>query len=226
MLTGYAFMTMAAALERLNAVPPRVKSDDDPAVPLPPAPLAHPGARSLENRFRNFSNLISDVRIFSRLWGIFGILEWGAQTLDSPPRDTQLRLIAYTQVASNIFYQILENFAYLAQHKVLKYSVDTQKKLWAWSCRFWAVHVALDFGRLLRVRQLRLQRVGKITAAEEREWWRQITCNMCWAPLTVHWSMLDGGYLNASTTGVLGTIAGILTLRHTWKATAEREHSQ
>ncbi|KAJ6261883.1 hypothetical protein Dda_2682 [Drechslerella dactyloides] len=216
MLAGYTLLALTSALERVNGPAP------SPAVllktatpPLPP----FPAIRSLETRLKNLSALISDFRIFSRLWGLFGIAEWAAQVYESPPKDQQLRQIAYAQVVVNIIYQSLENIAYLSQHRVLRYSNTVQNKLWAWSCRFWAAHVALDFCRLWRIRMLRHNYKG-VTDAEDHEWWRQISSNLCWAPLTIHWSVENGGLLDGFTTGCLGTAAGILSVQHVWRQTA------
>ncbi|KAF3930590.1 hypothetical protein ABW19_dt0204568 [Dactylella cylindrospora] len=213
MLAGYTLMALTTALERVNGpAPPKT---DLLSATLPP----FPAIRSLETRLKNLSNLVSDFRIFSRLWGLFGIAEWAVQTYDSPPKDLQLRQIAYAQVAVNVVYQFLENIAYLSQHKILNYSNRTQNKLWAWSCRFWAAHVALDFCRLWRIRMLRHRYKG-VTDAEDHEWWRQVSSNLCWAPLTIHWSVENGGLLDGFTTGCLGTAAGILSVQHVWRQTA------
>ncbi|KAF3162028.1 hypothetical protein TWF788_002202 [Orbilia oligospora] len=216
MLAGYTLMALTAALERVNGPLPAgvdlLKATT--TFPLP----AFPAIRSLEVRLRALSGIISDFRIFSRLWGLFGIAEWAVQVYEAPPKDQQLRQIAYAQVCVNIIYQSLENVAYLSQHKILRYSNATQNKLWAWSCRFWAAHVALDFCRLWRIRMLRHNYKG-VTDAEDHEWWRQISSNLCWAPLTIHWSVENGGLLDGFTTGALGTAAGILSVQHVWRQT-------
>ncbi|KAF3201409.1 hypothetical protein TWF106_002828 [Orbilia oligospora] len=131
MLAGYTLMALTAALERVNGPLPAgvdlLKATT--TFPLP----AFPAIRSLEVRLRALSGIISDFRIFSRLWGLFGIAEWAVQVYEAPPKDQQLRQIAYAQVCVNIIYQSLENVAYLSQHKILRYSNATQNKLWAWS---------------------------------------------------------------------------------------------
>ncbi|EWC48183.1 hypothetical protein DRE_02287 [Drechslerella stenobrocha 248] len=220
MLSGYVLMALTSVLERVNGPAPSPAdllkaTATATSIPLP----ASPAIRSLETRLKNLSALISDFRIFSRLWGIFGIAEWAAQVYESPPKDHQLRQIAYAQVFVNVIYQSLENVAYLSQHRILRYSNATQNKLWAWSCRFWAAHVALDFCRLWRIRMLRQNYKG-VTDAEDHEWWRQISSNLCWAPLTIHWSVENGGLLDGFTTGCLGTAAGVLSVQHIWRQTA------
>ncbi|KAF3908470.1 hypothetical protein ABW21_db0203716 [Orbilia brochopaga] len=215
MLAGYTLLALTSALERVNGPRPSAADLLKSTIPLPP----FPAIRSLETRLKNLSGLISDFRIFSRLWGLFGIAEWAVQVYESPPKDQQLRQIAYAQVIVNIIYQSLENVAYLSQHRILRYPNTVQNKLWAWSCRFWAAHVALDFCRLWRIRMLRHNYKG-VTDAEDHEWWRQISSNLCWAPLTIHWSVENGGLLDGFTTGCLGTAAGILSVQHVWRQTA------
>ncbi|KAF3902802.1 hypothetical protein AA313_de0205281 [Arthrobotrys entomopaga] len=216
MLTGYTLMALTSIFERVNGPSPPASALLSATSPLNSP--SFPAIRSLELRLKALSGLISDFRIFSRLWGLLGIAEWAASTYESPPKDLQLRQIAYAQVCVNIIYQTLENVAYLSQHKILKYSNKTQNKLWAWSCRFWAAHVALDFCRLWRIRMLRHNFKG-VTDAEDHEWWRQISSNLCWAPLTIHWSVENGGLLDGFTTGALGTAAGILSVQHVWRQT-------
>jgi len=77
----------------------------------------------------------------------------------------------------------------------------------------------LDFARLWRVRLLRHRYKGA-TDAEDHEWWRQVCSNLCWAPLTIHWSVEKGGVLDGFTTGCLGTAAGILAVQHVWRQTS------
>ena len=58
------------------------------------------------------------------------------------------------QIGVNVAYQALENIAYLAQHGVVGgIGKAKQARLWAWSSRFWAAHVALDLGRVWRLRR-------------------------------------------------------------------------
>jgi len=214
MTAGYSMLTLVSVLERFNI--PSAKSEEDIVVDVS---TSSPSIKSVETRLRNLTSLISDIRIFMRLWGLLGIAEWGVQTYEQPPRDYSLRQIAYAQVLVNVFYQILENLAYLSQHKVLRFGNKAQNKMWAWSCRFWAAHVALDFCKLWRIRQLR-SRVKGTTDSEEREWWRIFTTNLCYAPLTLHWSMENGGALSDFIVGLLGTTAGVLSLQHAWRSTA------
>ncbi len=51
-------------------------------------------------------------------------------------------------------------------------------------------------------------------------WWRQLCLNLVYAPLTLHWSSATGGLLSDVWVGVLGTAAGVISLRHVWKETS------
>lgn len=104
---------------------------------------------------RKASSLISDIRIFNRLWGIIPLTVWAFDTYHAPPKDVALRAIAYLQVFVNIVYQPLENVAYLAMHDIIGgVSESAQTKLWIRSCYFWAAHVVLEFFRLVREYQI------------------------------------------------------------------------
>lgn len=159
---------------------------------------------SVSTRLKALAALISDVRIFMRLWGLFGIYEWLVSTLRDPPKDMTLRKIAYLQIVVNIFYQILENLAYLGQHKVLPVGKKRQNTYWLWSSRFWMAHVVLEFWRLKRDRDLSLKRreeeeskgaaegpkwydVASVMKSEGKKsvWLRQLWSNIAYAPLTV-----------------------------------------
>ncbi|KAI9759487.1 MAG: hypothetical protein M4579_002327 [Chaenotheca gracillima] len=186
---------------------------------------------------RALASLISDIRIFLRLWGLLSIYAWGRSVfITDPPRDKVLRYIANAQVAVNTGFQVLENTAYLAQHGVWRgWSERAQGKMWVWSCRFWAMHTALDLLKLWRVREmgLELERKGKgrekkgegemiVATEDEKEkaaWWTSVVVNLAYAPMTVHYS-LENGYLGESWVSALGSVAGIVGLRQAWKDTA------
>ncbi|KAK4992258.1 hypothetical protein LTR50_001238 [Elasticomyces elasticus] len=191
------------------------------------------------------ADLISDFRIFLRLWGLLGIYAWARATYFEPPKDAVVKVLVWAQVAVNTAYQILENGAYLAQHGVLRgerWSAKSQARLWAWSSRFWMGHVALEFLRLGRTWQTRDRAgeglgigVGQVAAegvAEDDEkavkvsrkedmeaWWRTMRVNLAYAPMTLHWSMEDG-CLNDTQVGALGMVAGFIGFGQLWASTA------
>ncbi|KAK9246731.1 hypothetical protein V1506DRAFT_534140 [Lipomyces tetrasporus] len=178
---------------------------------------------SVAVRMRALSSLISDVRIFHRLWGLIGLLRWAIATLQAPPKDAVLKAVAFTQVVSNIIYQPLENIAYLGSHGIIPFSKAKINRLWVVSSRLWAAHVILEFVRLARVKYLAKKDVSeqsgeKVTDGHTADtlWRRQLIVNAAYFPLTIHWS-LETGLLTDLAVGALGTIAGGARLVPLWK---------
>lgn len=174
-------------------------------------------ATSLVGPTRILSNLISDIRIFNRLWGLVPLSVWAVDTWAQPPQDPVLRGIAYTQVVANLLYQPLENVAYLAMHQIIPTSVISDRAqllLWIYSCYLWALHVVLDLVRLYREAQL--QRQGKLPKNDFR-WYQHLIINLSYLPLTVHWS-LEQGCLNDMTVGFLGSTAALASIYPKWKS--------
>jgi hypothetical protein len=185
------------------------------------APLPATKLLRFAQSLKALSALVSDFRIFVRLWGLLGIWAWGKGLINNPPQDVTLKRIAWSQVAVNVAYQVLENGAYLSSKGVMGWDVAKQNRAWVWSSRFWAAHVVLEFGRLGYVR--RQKAVGKgahaDTVVEDDVWSTEMTSNLAYAPLTVHWSK-ETGIMGDFWVGVLGTIAGGAGLLQKWKKTA------
>ncbi|RPB15865.1 hypothetical protein P167DRAFT_532804 [Morchella conica CCBAS932] len=184
-----------------------------------------PRGSPLLKSISSLTSLISDIRIFNRLWGLLGIYAWGHSIVQHPPRDLTIRRIVAAQVLVNACFQGLENVAYLASHQVLRISKQGQSKLWMWSSRFWMAHVGLEFWRLQRVREMRM---GKISRGllqrgqrkeEEDEWKKNIISNLAYAPLTLHWSV-QNGMIGPSAVGALGSVAAVIGLQNAWNSTA------
>ncbi|KFY23060.1 hypothetical protein V493_06124, partial [Pseudogymnoascus sp. VKM F-4281 (FW-2241)] len=169
--------------------------------------------------------LCSDVRMFARLFGLFGIWQWGKSALLAPSADPVERGIVNAQVLVNTVYQVLENGAYLSSKGVLGWTPETQGKAWMWSSRCWATHTALEFWRLARERQVRKRGVvgekgekGE-EAVKDLAWKREVWINAGYAPLTIHWS-LEGGIVSPLTVGMLGAFVGAVKMNRLWEATA------
>lgn len=147
--------------------------------------------------------------------------------MDNPPEDKLIRNIGYSQVVVNLFYQYLENGAYLSDKGVLGWSKEKQSKAWLWSSRFWAAHVVLDFWRLGYQYQVKKRREvkgkeGVVTEGEDgfwAKWRREMIINVAYAPLTVHWS-LEKGLVGDAWVGLLGTVVGVTGMRERWKNAA------
>jgi len=147
----------------------------------------------------------------------------------APPKDAVQRNLAWAQVLVNIFYQILENGAYLASKGVLGWDEKKQTRAWVWSSRFWAAHVGFDFGRLgydfymrrkAASKAKETKKEGGVLGAEEvRAWRREMAVNLAYAPLTVHWS-LEEGLVSDLWVGLLGSVAGVVGFRELWKNTS------
>lgn len=214
------------------------------AIALPPDTTviihtsAIPTSRLLitSQRLKALSDLISDFRIFVRLWGLIGIWKWGKSLLENPPGDVVIKKISYARVIVNIFFQCLENAAYLSSKGVFGWSTEKQTKAYILSSQFWMVDIGLDFLRLYREYSLRKQRGTEeekrkdgpkgdvITDREDTKWevkWRrELILNLAWAPLTLHWS-LEKGLVSSFWVGLLGSVAGGTGLRELWKNTTE-----
>ncbi|TVY54805.1 Uncharacterized protein LSUE1_G009662, partial [Lachnellula suecica] len=177
-------------------------------------------------RLEALGSLISDFRIFARLWGLLGLWAWGKSVLVAPSKDKVLARIAYAQVLVNICYQYLENGAYLSSKGVLGWTKERQGRAWVWSSRFWMAHVSLDLVRLYHEWQTRREdTVGKDDAVKEqseeewrRLWRKQLVVDLAYAPLTVHWS-LETGLLGQFWVGLCGSIAGATGFRYLWQNT-------
>ncbi|KAI9837400.1 MAG: hypothetical protein M1837_002988 [Sclerophora amabilis] len=219
---NYTLLALLTTVDNLRPLLHRFST-----TPVTPIKRLSPITATKTHPLRALASLISDIRVFLRLWGLLSIYTWGRDVfVTSPPHDRALRLIAYTQVAVNAAYQTLENGAYLAQHKVLLgWSEKAQTRAWVWSSRFWAAHTALDLVRLLRVRQLRSVKGGrngeKVDETEEDVlgWWSEVLVNAAYAPLTVHWS-LEEGLIEEVWVGLFGSVAGLVGLRQSWRKTA------
>jgi hypothetical protein len=193
------------------------------------------------------ASVISDFRIFVRLWGLVGIYTWARSTYTSPSlpsvstrTERALRGITWTQVLAGVAFQVLENGAYLASKGVMWNDEEGKRRevrWWVWSSRFWAAHVGLEFLRLgieARVRarastsgkEMEIlndgEKEGKIRREDRRRetwgWWRDALSNAAYAPMTLHWSV-EEGLLSELGVGVLGTIAGGTLLVDKWKGT-------
>ena len=196
--------------------------------------IAHAPSTRLARAVRSIgavTDLLDDVRVFLRLWGLLGIWAWGTDIHSNPPSDRVLRSVAYLQVGCNALYQGLENGAYLASHNVFRWPEARVNKWYLWSSRFWMGHVGLEFVRLGREWVLRKQvaerRGGRAEEVEvkmervrdEARWWREVVVNAAYAPLTVHWSV-DGGVVGEGVVGGLGMVGGWVGMGELWRRTA------
>ncbi|EPE33008.1 hypothetical protein GLAREA_06020 [Glarea lozoyensis ATCC 20868] len=198
------------------------------------------GGLDTAKRLKVLSALISEMRMMSRLFGLFSLWAWGKRVLlrfrNGEIGDRTALGIESVQVFANIIYQVLENGAYLSGKGVLAWNKDRQKAAWLWSTRAWGVHVALDFVRLGREYAGRMRLREKVKEVGEegifvgegeservfwRRWKRQMVTGMAYAPLIVHWGT-EGGVLGEELVAVLGCVAGWSGLRENWRRSGEK----
>lgn len=201
---------------------------------LPPTPAI--GRLTLaSDASKKLADVVSDFRVFVRMWGLLDIYLWGRDTYVNPPKDGVVKAITWLQVLVNVLFQYLENGAYLASKGILntdgwtgEAGAKRQTWWWVWSSRFWAAHVGLEFVRLGYM--WRLDSTQAAAEGEEKEdklarktkyetWWRQAISNAAYAPLTIHWS-LEEGCVTDGWVGFCGMIAGGVGLREQWRRTA------
>lgn len=190
-LVYYLSTLLAPQLSRLALLLTVKLPTPVPLVALTPASTALTVA---SNRLRKLAAKVSDVRMFMRLFGLVAIYQWGAGTLKDPPKDPVIRSLVLGQVAANAGYQILENLAYLNMHSLLSFSKRTEGRMWLWSSRCWAAHIALEFLKLERTRTLQAEKSRRarglvVSSDEERKARESRTktwiCNAATAPLSV-----------------------------------------
>ncbi|SZF02402.1 unnamed protein product [Blumeria hordei] len=170
----------------------------------------------LSQQLKALSSLISDVRMFSRLWGLFEIWAWAKNSvLNNPHPDSWIRRIEKTQILVNLAYQYLENYAYLSSKGVLGLSTEAQSKAWVYSSRFWVAHILLEFARLWRERGLHEQKAER-ECDWTSNWRRQVLLNAAYAPLALHWSS-PRGLIPEFCVGLLGSGIGLNKVIHLWR---------
>jgi len=149
--------------------------------------------------------------------GLLPIVQWLVSLERSPRPTRRLLTIERLQGWSMLAYYPLEHLSYLCSHGIVPLTVPTISSLFSstpkymtlnpnvlsiWSCRFWALYVALQFSHLredkkLLQQQQRTLRKGKgttLSIAEKQElqqrwdsYWSELIANIGYLPLTIHW---------------------------------------
>jgi hypothetical protein len=194
---------------------------------------------ALAKRLKALSGLTSEARTILRLWGLLGMYFWARRLVmkwreQKQSEDRLETSIAWSQLATCVAFQALENVAFLSSKGVIGLAPATQGKAARWSARFWGSFVGLEIMRLWyesvkRGSRTRTEKFagGKTVAVverEEREWkstWRKsVVRNLAWAPITLHLS-LEQGLFSEMTVGALASIPSVLQMRDLWRNTAE-----
>jgi hypothetical protein len=172
--------------------------------------------------------LIGEHRMFMRLWGLPKIWVSASRVLRQPPADGATRAIAGAQLAAGAAFQFLENSAFLATKGVISMEPRVIGLRFKWSARLWCTFVMLEFARLLRGRALAQQARARGEVDEksreehrkvEAKWWRDLYVNAAWAPVTVHYSLMQSPLPDELVT-FLSLTAGWMGLKQAWIATA------
>ncbi len=205
------------------------------------------------DKMAKMSALISDVRIFNRLWGMLPLFDWffanirdrqsgnyGSITNPIPPPPKFERYLNNLKLMALLVFQPLENLAYLGNHKIISMSKKTETKLWNWSSRFWAFYVVLELVRLSKefFRNLKSDSsfLNKLGGGKQQtfydqingmtksvvsmkhlpaNWYKDLIINLCYLPLTAHWST-ERGLISDFTVGALGATAAATSIGPQW----------
>lgn len=194
--------------------------------------------KSLEGSVSALTETIGDYRLFTRLWGLLAIYAWAKETYARPAKDDVVRRLVWGQIAASTLFQVLENVAYLASKGVVKGRFAyprAQAQLWAWSCRFWTAHLALEAARLLRTWQITHGDALNIsTPSKEAEqshdghakrhqdelstWRKAWYVNAAFLPVALHYSV-QSGVVSDEKLGFFGLVASVVGLRQLWQQT-------
>jgi hypothetical protein len=202
--------------------------------PLGPSSNAALGLASLATK-------IGDARTLGRLFGSVPIVQWLLALEKHPHQSESLQNIERFQAWSMLFYYGFEHLSYLSSHGIISLpknprisAFSSSGKLSLWSCRFWALYVVLQLLHLrfdvqaLKERAIRLMKTTNGPTTQEKQEMKaqketirnEMLVNLAWLPVSVHWSLEGGLFGNELWADVLGMIAGVLSTKAVWRATA------
>jgi len=210
-----------------------------------PARLRSPSSRTgaiFRTALLNLARTSDDVLMFLRLFGTLEIYTWARHRWIQPPHDPIIKLLAWLQIASAGTFQVIENLAFLAKHRILPGQQWEHRVpgLIALGSKFWFVRQGLEVLRLLRVRQLRWNEdfgaERNIAAASDRDavvsieskelkkkWRREVWSNLAWLPVRLYASYEDRPEerpVSDFAFGVCGVVPSWVMLRDAWKESA------
>jgi hypothetical protein len=133
-----------------------------------PAPASTKLIAQIVGSSKAVADVISDYRVFVRLWSLLDLYTWARATYHDPlpenagTKEKTLRSLTWAAIASLVVCEILENGAYLSSKGALTTASWTgdagkarENQWWTWSARFWATYVGIELVRLGVVRYYR-----------------------------------------------------------------------
>ncbi|EDU48450.1 conserved hypothetical protein [Pyrenophora tritici-repentis Pt-1C-BFP] len=173
------------------------------------------------------AEVISDYRVFVRMWSLVGLYTWARATYSDPlavgagRKEKILRALTWSSIASCVGCQVLENGAYLASKGVLtgdgwvgEAGKKRENKWWTVSSRLWAAGV----GDGEKEEKIEVEERKKSKKLESWRWWKDLVSNIGYAPMTLHWSV-EEGLLSELGVGACGMVAGGALLVDAWSRT-------
>ncbi|KAJ2082435.1 hypothetical protein H4R24_001603 [Coemansia sp. RSA 988] len=194
------------------------------------------GYKSASERVRILSNLVADYRIMIRLTGLVPMSQFIRYSEQFPAPTPLLQWLNRVMNLSLVCYYPLEHIYWLGAHRIIPLTDNLVETSGYWSCRFWAVWVALQFVhlgeeyRVIKDRRRQVFTKGRSDAikmqqeldaidVEKRSWNTQLLINACYFPLTLHWSTRGSTFPDVAV-GLCGTVAALAQAYNVWKATA------
>lgn len=171
------------------------------------------GSSSVEKTaefFKEFSNYLTDIRIFNRGFTIPGCI---ADILEAGALLKEKDYLNFVSTWCISLYQPFETIAFLFDHNWLLRDRAANNCNWwyAVSTRFWFVWVIAEFAQLSH--KLFVVQRGRNMEKEEIIGFLE---HLATLPLCVHWSLEDG-CLSPLNVGLFGTIAGGLSTLDMWR---------
>jgi len=190
----------------------------------------------------NLARTSDDVLMFLRLFGTLEIYTWARHRWLQPPHDPIIKLLAWFQIATAGTFQVVENLAFLAKHRILpgRHWEGRVPGLIALGSKFWFIRQGLEVVRLLRVRQLKWNEdfgaERKLTAASDgdavvsieseelkKKWRREVWSNLAWLPIRLYASYEDRPEerpVSDFAFGVCGVVPSWVMLKDAWRESA------
>ena len=197
------------------------------------------------------ANLVSDFRTTLRLTYLIPLFNSLFLPLNTHP-DPYHHSLFFLTTWTYVLYQLSENIAHLADHRVflptfttlipestLSHPVPGNSDLWFLSNRLWHLGVSLDLISAARgwyfvrsitysdAKSTSASSANPTTAPTSLPYQGDLLIASCWWPLTLHWSLRSGIWpVDDLAIGTLGTLASFIVLQRLWAATVEEQKQE